>query len=484
MLSRLSKREPESGSSAPGGESPREPTARTPSAEETDRREYAMFREVRDEVQETALAETEIDFTTADRDEVREILQGIFSTVLAKTRFRLSRNERIQLFEQVLDDLIGFGPLEELLADEATTDIMVAGHDRVFVERNGRVMQTKIEFDDEDHLLHIIERIVTPLGRRIDEASPMVDARLPDGSRVNCVVRPIAIDGPALTIRKFSKIPYTVGDLVAFGTGSPEMFEFLNYCVLADSNTLVAGGSSSGKTTLLNVLSQYIPEDDRIVTIENAAELQLLQPHVIRLESRPANIEGEGEITIRDLVINSLRMRPDRLVVGEVRSGEAIDLLQAMNTGRNGSMGTLHASSASDSLARLEVMCLMAGMDLPIKAIREQIASAVDVIVFMARMRDGSRKIVSVSEVSGMEGDKINVSNLFRWEQIGIDDDGAAIGRMQPTGVEPRRLHDRFEAAGMHLPPGMFTPRVSRVVSTPPAEESGDGSPAADDGVD
>jgi pilus assembly protein CpaF len=309
-------------------------------------------------------------------------------------------------------------------------------------------------FEDDDHLMRIIDRIVAPLGRRIDEGSPMVDARLPDGSRVNAVIPPIALNGPTLTIRIFAKTPYTVENLIEFGTITPEAVEFLKACVVARVNTIISGGTGSGKTTTLNVMSGFIPEGERIVTVENAAELQLRQEHVITLESRPANIEGRGEVTIRDLVVNSLRMRPDRIIVGEVRRGEALDMLQAMNTGHEGSMTTLHANSPRDMLARLETMVLMAGMDLPHRAIREQISSAVDLVIHQDRMRDGTRKITSISEVQGMEGNVITMSEIFRFEQTGLEN-GKVIGRLRPTGLRPK-FSFKIQEAGIMLPPSVY----------------------------
>jgi pilus assembly protein CpaF len=331
---------------------------------------------------------------------------------------------------------------------------MVNGPDKVYVERQGKLERTKITFDSDEHVMRIIDRIVSPLGRRIDESSPYVDARLPDGSRVNAIIPPLAVSGPTLTIRKFSKRPLTVEDLLRFGTITEESVEFLRACVIARLNIVVSGGTSSGKTTLLNVLSGFIPDDERIITVENAAELQLRQEHVITLESRPSNIEGRGEVTIRDLVTNCLRMRPDRIVVGECRGGEALDMLQAMNTGHDGSLTTLHANSARDALSRLETMCLMAGMDLPVKAIREQTASAVDLIVHEERMRDGSRKITDITEVQGMEGDIITMSKIFDFEQTGFEG-GRVIGRLRPTGLRPKFIQ-KIEQANLRLPPEIF----------------------------
>jgi pilus assembly protein CpaF len=331
---------------------------------------------------------------------------------------------------------------------------MVNGPKNIYVERLGKINRVNSSFEDDEHLMRIIDRIVAPLGRRIDESSPMVDARLPDGSRVNAVIPPIALNGPTLTIRLFSKIPLTIDNLVEYGSITREAVEFLKACVVARLNIVVSGGTGSGKTTLLNVLSGFIPDDERIVTIENAAELQLRQEHVVTLESRPPNVENRGAVTIRDLVVNSLRMRPDRIVVGEVRAGEALDMLQAMNTGHDGSLTTAHANSTRDLLARLETMVLMAGMDLPHRAIREQISSAIDLIVHTDRLRDGTRKVISISEVQGMEGDVITMSEIFRFEQTSIEN-GKVIGRLRPTGLRPKFMH-RVQAAGIMLPPSIF----------------------------
>ncbi len=393
-------------------------------------------------------------FDMSKSDELRARIDDLFNTILAEENIVLARNERRRLHEQIVAELLGFGPLEPLLEDTDITEIMTIGADKIYIEKKGHLTRAPVHFEDEEHLRRIIDRIVAPLGRRIDESSPTVDARLPDGSRVNAVIPPIALDGSALTIRKFSKVPLTVQNIIDFGTATVEMMEFLKACVIAGFNVVVSGGTGSGKTTLLNILSSFIPEEDRIVTIENAAELQLRQPHVVRLESRPPNIEGKGEITIRDLMINSLRMRPDRIVVGEVRGGEALDLIQAMNTGHDGSMGTAHSNSPRDTLARLETMCLMAGMDLPIRAIREQISSAVHMIVHQSRMRDGSRKIVKISEIQGMEGDVVTMSDIFEFEQTGMDGD-RIIGRTRPTGLRPKNI-DKILDAGIQLPPAIF----------------------------
>ena len=412
------------------------------------------FAGLKERIQDKLIAELDPQMDVSKTDEVRRTIEGLYEQYLTQEGHILSRQEKQRLFEQIVAEILGFGPLEPLLADPTVTEIMVNGYDKIFIERKGKIEKTNFVFESDDHLMRIIDRIVSPLGRRVDESSPMVDARLPDGSRVNAIIPPLALNGPVLTIRKFSKTPLTVDDLIRFGSVTPEAIEFLKACVLARLNIVVSGGTGSGKTTVLNILSGFIPADERIVTIENAAELQLRQEHVVTLESRPPNIEGKGEVTIRDLVVNSLRMRPDRIVVGECRSGEALDMLQAMNTGHDGSLTTLHANSPRDTLARLETMCLMAGMDLPLRAIREQIASAIDLIVQQERMRDGSRKIVNITEVQGMEGDVIVMSDIFAFEQQGIED-GRVIGRLKPTGIRPKFI-ERIEAANIHLPPSIF----------------------------
>jgi pilus assembly protein CpaF len=378
----------------------------------------------------------------------------MFETMLQEEQIVLTKNEKRKLFEQIVAEILGYGPLEQFLNVDGITEIMVNGPKQIFIEREGKLSRVNASFENDEHLLRIIDRIVAPLGRRIDEGSPMVDARLPDGSRVNAIIPPISLVGPTLTIRIFSKIPFTVENLIEFGTLTREAVEFLKACVIAKVNVIISGGTGSGKTTLLNILSGFIPNDERIVTIENAAELQLRQEHVVTLESRPANVEGRGEVSIRDLVINSLRMRPDRIVVGEVRGGEALDMLQAMNTGHDGSLTTAHANSPRDMLARMETMVLMAGMDLPHRAIREQIASAINLVVHQDRMRDGTRKVTSVSEIQGMEGDVITMSEIYRFEQTGIEN-GKVIGRLRPTGLRPKFMH-RIQEAGIMLPPSIF----------------------------
>ncbi len=405
-------------------------------------------------VQERLMRELAGSIKVRDPVYMRATIDEVLNCILAEEGLHLPRKERDLAFEYVVAEVIGLGPLEPLLSDSSTTDIMVVGPDLVYVERKGKILRTSVRFRDSEHLKRVIDRIMAPLGRRVDESSPTVDARLPDGSRVNVVVPPVALDGAALTIRKFSVIPLTVDDLIEFNTATPAVFEFLRGAVIAGLNVIVSGGSSSGKTTLLNVLSGFIPQNERIVTIENAAELQLQQPHVVRLESRPANVEDQGEITMRDLVINALRMRPDRIVVGEVRSAEAIDLLQAMNTGHDGSMGTLHANSTRDALSRLETMVLSAGMDLPVRAIREQMASAINIIIHMGRSRDGSRRILSISEVDGIEVDSVRLSDIFRYEH---DTGRPDAGELVATGLTPRCM-GRLQDTEIYLPPQIFMP--------------------------
>jgi pilus assembly protein CpaF len=410
--------------------------------------------DIKTRVQNQLIAELDPKMDMSRTDEVRAQIEELFDQILAEENMPLSRAERQRLFETIVAEILGYGPIEPLLADDSVTEIMVNGAKQIYVERGGKLQRTNLVFESDDHAMRIIDRIVAPLGRRVDESSPYVDARLPDGSRVNAIIPPLAINGPTLTIRKFSKTPLTIQNLVEFGSITPEAVEFSRACVIARLNIVVSGGTGSGKTTLLNILSGFIPDDERIVTVENAAELQLRQDHVVTLESRPPNIEGKGEVTIRDLVINCLRMRPDRIVVGECRGGEALDMLQAMNTGHDGSLTTAHANSPRDTLSRLETMCLMSGMELPVRAIREQVAAAVDLIVQQERMRDGTRKIVNITEVQGMEGDVIVMQDIFHFEQTGIEG-GKVIGRLKPTGIRPKFM-DRIEAANIHLPPNIF----------------------------
>jgi pilus assembly protein CpaF len=412
------------------------------------------FSELKSRVQKKVIAELDPRMDLSQTAEVRGVIEEMFSTVLAEENAVLSRTERNVLLEQIVAEIMGLGPLEPLLQDETLTEIMVNGAESIYVEREGKISKTSYRFESDEHVMRIIDRIVAPLGRRVDESQPYVDARLPDGSRVNVIIPPLAIQGPIITIRLFSKVPYSMEDLIGFGTLTPEIAEFLEICVKSRLNVVISGGTGSGKTTTLNVLSGYIPNDERIITIENAAELQLQQEHVISLESRLPNIEGRGEVTIRDLVINSLRMRPDRIVVGEVRGGEALDMLQAMNTGHDGSLTTCHSNSPRDTLARLETMVLMAGTDLPHRAIREQVASALHLIVHQERLRDGSRKLVNITEVQGMEGNVIVLQDLFGFEQAGFDD-GRIVGQLRPTGVRPK-FTELIDGAGYHLDADLF----------------------------
>ncbi len=408
---------------------------------------------------EKLLAEIDEDMSQNREKEGKNVSQeevkDIATRLVEETAGNLSMTERQRLIKELLSEVLGYGPLDTLLEDSEVSEVMVNQPKQVYMEKNGKLVLSNVTFRDEDHILHIIERIVAPIGRRIDESMPMVDARLPDGSRVNAIIPPLALKGPSLTIRKFAKDPFTVEDLIRFGTLTKEMAEFLRACVRARLNVVVSGGTGSGKTTTLNVLSSFIPDDERIVTIEDAAELQLRQDHVVTLETRPPNVEGKGSITMRDLVKNSLRMRPDRVVVGEVRGGEALDMLQAMNTGHDGSLTTGHANSPRDILSRLETMVLMAGMDLPLRAIRQQIASAVDLIVQQSRLKDGSRKITYVTEVAGMEGDIITLQDIFLYKQEGIDERKHIVGELKPTGIRPKFM-ERLELSGIHLPNEIF----------------------------
>lgn len=385
-------------------------------------------------------------------------IEALINDFLDQDDQSIPRNQRQLIIAEIIDETIGFGPITPLLNDPNISEVMVNGPDQVYVERDGKLILTGVTFRDNAHVLHIIDKIVAPIGRRIDESMPMVDARLPDGSRVNAIIPPLALNGPTITIRKFSRDPYTVEDLIKFGTLTPPMAQFLEACVNARLNIVVSGGTGSGKTTTLNVLSSFIPSDERIVTIEDAAELQLRQEHVITLESRPPNIEGKGAITIRDLVRNSLRMRPERIVIGEVRSGEALDMLQAMNTGHDGSLTTGHANTPRDMLARLETMVLMAGMDLPVRAIREQISSAIDLIIQQNRFRDGSRRVTHITEVQGMEGEVIILQDLFTYKQTGTENDKIK-GSFQGTGIRPKFI-ERLESSGITLPPNIFSPCI------------------------
>jgi pilus assembly protein CpaF len=380
--------------------------------------------------------------------------------IYEQTQLRLPDDLRKQIFDQVLSDLLGFGPIQSLLDDDEVSEIMVNGPKKVFVEKKGQLIKSNVIFDDDDHVLRIIDRIIMPLGRHVDADSPTVDARLPDGSRVNAVVRPVAIDGPSITIRKFAKDKLKVEDLINFGSLTRSMADFLQACVKARLNIIISGGTGSGKTTLLNVMSGFIPENERIITIEDAAELQLQQDHVMRMETKVADADGLHAVTIRELVKNSLRMRPDRIVVGEVRGGEALDMLQAMNTGHDGSLTTVHANTPRDAISRIETLVLMAGMELPLKVVRQQVSSAVDLIVQQTRLKDGQRKITAVTEVAGMEGEIVVLSDIFKFNQTGVTLDGKVLGEVSATGIRPN-FSPRLEAAGFKLGAEIFAPRSS-----------------------
>jgi len=403
----------------------------------------------------------QIDMTrmVGDENELRAQVREIVEKLCEQENTLLNFNERQRLISEVLDETFGLGPLEVLLADTTISDILINGPKQIYVERSGRIELTDVKFRDNGHLMHVIDKIVSQVGRRCDETSPMVDARLPDGSRVNAVIPPLAIDGPSMSIRRFGADPLTWDDYIRFRSCTPEIRDFLQACVLAHLNIIILGGTGSGKTTLLNNLSSFIPPEDRIVTMEDAAELRLRQPHVVRLESRPPNIEGKGQISIRDLLVNSLRMRPDRIVVGECRGAETLDMLQAMNTGHDGSLTTIHANSARDAVQRVETMVMMAGFELPLRAIRQQFASAIHLLVQAQRLSGGPRKIVSVTEVQGMEGDTITMQDIFKFEQLGVTASGKAYGQLVSTGLRPGFL-DRLKSSGCTIDPAIFERRV------------------------
>lgn len=408
-------------------------------------------------VQNTVIENIDIDFTDVNKnyDKNKEKIKQTIISAVDKESLNMTTIQRNRLISELMDEIVGFGPITSLLNDPDITEVMVNGPDQVYIERDGKLVLTNAKFKNDNHVYHVIKKIVAPIGRRIDESSPMVDARLPDGSRVNAIIPPLALDGPSVTIRKFSEDPYTVQDLINFKTLNPQMAEFIKYCIEGKLNVIVSGGTGSGKTTTLNVLSSFIPDGDRIVTIEDAAELKLSQSHVVRLETRPANIEGKGEVTIRDLVKNSLRMRPDRIIVGEVRGGEALDMLQAMNTGHDGSLTTGHANSPRDMLSRLETMVLMSGMNLPIKAIRNQVASAIDVIIQQSRMQDGSRKISNITEVHGMENDVIVLQDVFKFKMQGLTGQGKVKGDFQYSNIMPRSVN-KLRERGINIPLSIF----------------------------
>ena len=413
-----------------------------------------LLRDIRLRLQDEVMSAFDTLLDVADPGDLQAKVVVIVDRIVLAHGFAVTREERMRLVEDLVGEIGGLGPLEPLLKDDTVTEIMVNGPNHLYIERGGKILRVDSVFLNDEHVLRIIDRIITPLGRRIDNSSPRVDARLPDGSRVNAVIEPLSLVGPVITVRKFPARPITVDDMIRFGTATAEMFDFLKACVEARLNIFVSGGTGSGKTTALNVLSSFIPEEERIVTVEDAAELQLRQTHVVKLESRPPNLEGTGEITIRDLLRNAMHMRPDRIVVGECRSGEALDMLQAMTTGHDGSLSTGHANTPPDMLRRLETMVLMTGYDLPLRAIREQIASAVDLIVHTARLKDGSRKIINITEVYGMEEDDILTQDIFTFEQTGIRD-GKIEGQLKPTGIRPTFM-GVFKAFAVELPPGEF----------------------------
>jgi len=395
----------------------------------------------------------------------REFISNRIQQLLADPRLQLSKTLREQLHNDIIDELLGLGPIQPLLDDPEINEVMVNGSQKVYIERKGKLIRTNIVFENDESVLRLIDRIILPLGRRIDADNPMVDARLPDGSRVNAIIPPVAIDGPTITIRKFQKGKLTVEDLVELGSLTKNMAEFIRACVVSRLNTLISGGTGSGKTTLLNVLSGFIPDGERIITIEDAAELRLQQDHIVRLETKSENIDGKGAVTIRELVRNSLRMRPDRIVVGEVRGAEAIDMLQAMNTGHDGSLTTIHANTPRDTISRLETLCMMAGMDMPLKVVREQIASAIDLIIQISRLKDGKRKITAITEVAGMEGETVVLTDIFKFEQTGISADGNVVGELKATGIRPL-FTPRLEASGFKLGPEVFGANLSDMLGS------------------
>jgi pilus assembly protein CpaF len=433
---------------------PATPASRAAAGPNDSRR--AQYLEVRGAVHRKLLTRLNLEkLATSERSKVEGEIRALVSTLIAEAGMPLSVTERDAILGDVLDEVFGFGPLEPLLRDKTVSDILVNTYKQVFVERAGKLESVPAAFQDDQHLLRVIDRIVSGVGRRIDDSSPMVDARLPDGSRVNAIIPPLAVDGPLLSIRRFPSDRLQAQDLVSYKALTPNMLEFLRHCVNAKLNCLISGGTGAGKTTLLNVLSSFISDKERIVTIEDAAELQLRQVHVVRLETRPPNVEGKGAVRQRQLVVNALRMRPDRIVIGEVRGEEALDMLQAMNTGHDGSLTTVHANTPRDALGRLETMIAMANVNLPDKAMRQQIVSAIQIVVQQARMSDGTRKVTSIAEITGMEGDIVTMQEIFRFDKLGLGPDGKVMGRFVATGVRPK-VCERLKTMGVQLPPDLF----------------------------
>lgn len=452
------KRSP-SGVATPNPPTPKPPAQAAPTKTKANKEKTEQFNALKMRLHRKLIDQLDLARMVGDDDTLRAQVKEMVGRLADQEDTLLNYNEKQRLVNEVLDETFGLGPLEVLLSDPTISDILVNGPKQVYVERHGRLEVTGIEFRDNAHLMHIIDKIVSAVGRRCDETCPLVDARLADGSRVNAVIPPLAIDGPSMSIRRFGADPLTWDDYIAYKSVTPEIRDFLSACVKARLNIIVVGGTGSGKTTLLNNLSSFIPDTERIVTIEDAAELQLRQPHVVRLETRPANIEGKGRISIRELLINSLRMRPDRIVVGECRGAETLDMLQAMNTGHDGSLTTVHANSTRDVVARVETMVMMAGFDLPLRAIRQQFASAIQILVQAQRLPGGSRKLISVTEVTGMEGDVITMQDIFTFEQTGIAENGKTCGRFVATGIRPS-FFDRLKSAGCGMDPAIFTRQV------------------------
>ena len=438
---------PGAGTTPPAGQAPGRLMTQTPVRE--------SFRDVKFRIQSRVIQDLDPKLDLSNQIEVRRQIEEIFGRAVEEEGLALTRAERVRMLEQITDEIVGLGPLEPLLRDESITEVMVNGPRQVYIERAGKLELTNVTFQNDDHVMRIIDRIIAPIGRRVDESSPMVDARLPDGSRVNVTIPPVSPRAPSITIRKFRSDRLKMADLVRIGSMTEGLAYFLECCAKIRLNTLISGGTGTGKTTILNAVSAFIPDGERIVTIEDPAELKVQKQHVITLEARPASIEGKGEVTQRDLVRNALRMRPDRIIVGEVRGGEAFDMLQAMNTGHEGSLTTVHANTPRDALARVENMVLMAGLDLPVRAIREQVSSAIHLIIQIARLSDGSRKVIEVTEVNGMEGQTITLQEIFKYQQRGVDGDGKIIGDLVPTGIRPS-FADRFAIAGINMPPSVF----------------------------